>query len=366
MKLHIFSLEVLKKILRDNDDGYFYSEDFLSLNKTVRLEREVAGVFRKAKFLSVEDVREKMPYVPKGKILAVLSDTKKYLPTTAGKYIPISEINFDMDEIQAAEQQIFSAIDANGCAAPEDYSLSSNIALNPALAEKTLRSVIYDKFFSNEFVKRGKKLFKKGVVKKRGTGTASRLKEFIADHDELSVEELFNFAKRMNREQNTALCAAHETMTRADKDWFVKDSLIDFDIAGVDEALAPFVQNKIISLRSVTSFTGFPPVAGYSWNLFLLESFLRKYSRKYVYVSATVNNNNIGAIYPASMKLEDYLEVQARVVVQERLSLEKHIVENFLINRGFRVKRLVKVTEDIIIRAREIIDERHLNVHLLF
>lgn len=147
-------------------------------------------------------------------------------------------------------------------------------------------------------------------------------------------------------------------MTRVDKNLFVKDELIDFDITGIDAALNSFVQGKIISLRDVTSFTGFPTVKGYSWNLFLLESFLRKFSRRYVYASPAANSANLGAIFPKSMNFEGYLDVQAAVVVQENIPLEKSLVEEFLIGHGFRAKRIDKVTARIIIRAQEFIDER--------
>ncbi len=55
----------------------------------------------------------------------MLSDTKKYLPTNTGKFIPFSKIQFDTDEINAAKQQISIYIDKIGYAIPEDYSLGA-------------------------------------------------------------------------------------------------------------------------------------------------------------------------------------------------------------------------------------------------
>ena len=78
----------------------------------------------------------------------------------------------------------------------------------------------------------------------------------------------------------------------------------------------------------------------------------------------TANNLNIGAIYPKSMKFEDYIEVQAAVVVQEKVPLEKSPVGEFLVRRGFRARRVDKVTERVILRAHEMIDRGHLNVCL--
>ena len=100
------------------------------------------------KSLSPNDLQEKLPYVPAEKISAVLSGTKKYLPTNEGKYFPVSKIRLDMEELDAAKLQMLSEIDANGFATIEDHSFSSCLALNPELNKKDLLNVIYRKFFS--------------------------------------------------------------------------------------------------------------------------------------------------------------------------------------------------------------------------
>ena len=163
-RLRIFSPEILKKILQKADSAHFYSAEFCSASKMTRLDYEVSKVFAATDgSLSLETLQNKLPYVPTNKISAVLSDRKKFLPTTADKYISVSKIQFDFDEIEAARQQIIEKIDANGCATPEDYDLSSNFALNPELAEKNLRNVIYEKFFAYNFTRRGKKFFRQEI-----------------------------------------------------------------------------------------------------------------------------------------------------------------------------------------------------------
>ena len=135
-------------------------------------------------------------------------------------------------------------------------------------------------------------------------------------------------------------------------------SLIKFNVSGVDESLSSFVQGKVISLKNVTSFTGFPSVEGSTWNLFLLESFLRNASRKYILVTPNINNSNIGAIHPISMIFKDYLSVQAAAVVQAKLKLEKKIVEDFLIEEGYINMRREKNINAIILQAQTILNEQ--------
>ena len=358
---HVFSPDVLKKILQTAVGGHFYFSEFCSAKRAARLDYLIAQIFTAAKTsLSIDDLQEKLPYVPSEKILEVLSDAKKYLPTSAGKFIPFSKIQFDTDEIDAAKKQISLYIDKVGYAIPEDYSLSSNFALNPEVAEKDMRNIIYEKFFSEDFTRRGKKLSRKGeVVKKTKTGSIKDFQDFLGEQEELTLERLLEIAENFGVVRYVALYSAYEKMVRVDKNFFIKDALINFDVAEIDKALRPFVKRKIIPLRGVTSFTGFPPVEGYSWNLFLLESFLRKYSKKYGYAAPAANSVNAGAIYPKSMEFADYLDVQAAVILQEKLPLEKSVVEEFLVDKGFRARCIDKVTERIIARAQEMIDERH-------
>ena len=351
-RLRIFSCEVLKKILQEFDNAHFYFDEFCSVDRRARLDREISKIFAERKTaLSPKDLQRMLPYVPEKRIFAVLSDEKKYLLTSAGTYISLSEIQFDLKEIEAARQKIFASIEANGFATPEDYSLSANLLLNSEPDEKNLRNIIYEKFFAADFTKRGKKLFKKNK-----TSTVTVLQKFIAEKNELSYENLFSFAENLGITSRTVLGTAYEKMIRAEKNLFVKDALINFDIDGVDEALESFVQGKIIPLRAVTSFTGFPSVAGYSWNLFLLESFLRKYSRQYIYATSAVNSSNNGAIHPKSLKFKDYFDVQAAAVVQENIPPEKSAVEKFLIEQGYKTKSNDRVTERVLVRAQEILN----------
>lgn len=193
-----------KKLLAET----FNFSEFCSAKRAVRLGYLIAQIFTAAKTsLSIDDLQEKLPYVPSEKILEVLSDAKKYLPTSAGKFIPFSKIQFDMDEINAAKKQTSPYIDKVGYAITEDYSLSSNFALNHEVAEKDMRNIIYEKFFSEDFARRGKKLSRKvdavkristesEVVKIRSAkGATNQLREFISEQNELPIKRLFAFSE---------------------------------------------------------------------------------------------------------------------------------------------------------------------------
>lgn len=352
VRQNIFSPDVLKKILRTTSN-HFCSDEFCATTSKTNLDYELERTFKIAdNSLSLMDLQEKFPYVPLKKIQSALANPKKYLKTVCGNYGSIAKIKFDFQEIIAAKQQIYDQIIAKGYAASDDFSLASNFALNSAFAERDLQNLIFEQFFAAEFAKQGNTFVSKFSVKKKSsTRSIRQLRVFISAQTELSVDKLFNAANDFGINNHDALEAACENMIRVEKNLFVNDSLINFDVRAVDDALTSFVQGKIIPLRSVTSFVGFPALQGYSWNLFLLESFLRKYSQKYFYDTSTANSSNVGAIYPKSMKFTGYLDVQSSVILQENIPLEKAAVENFLSAQGYRSRRLAKTTERVIARA---------------
>lgn len=356
--LNIFSPDVLKKVLQKANDGNFYFDEFFAVSLMTRLDYEIAKIFTNTSAaLSIDDLQKTLPYVPAEKISAVLADTKKYLSALDDKFIPLYKIQFDKDEINAAINKIAVCITKKGYAEIDDYDLSSNLDLNPEVDEKNLRNFIQQRFFDKFFSKRGKKLYKKNAGNTNAKGAMELLRDFISGKNEMTNNELMDTAQSFDIPKSyttTLLTAAYEKMCRVDKNLFVKDALINFDVAGIDAALTPFVQGKIIPLRAVTSFTGFPPVDGYTWNLFLLESFLRKYSQKYVYATSNFNNAIVGAVHPKSMKFEDYIDLQAHAVLQDKIKLEKDIVAEFLVSQGYRANRIDKVTLRIIDRVYEI------------
>ena len=268
-----------------------------------------------------------------------------------------SKIQFDAEEIEKAKNKLYLYVNADGYALLEDCDLSSNCARNLEMSERDVQNVIYEKFLSSDFIKRGNRLFQKSELKNSETlNLTDKLKIFVENQKELSVKKLFSIAQNIGITQTVALSIANEKMTRADENFFVNDTQINFDVDEVDRALASFVQEKIIPLRAVTSFTSFPPVEGYIWNLFMLKSFLRKYSKQYKFNSTSVNNSVTGSIYPKTMKFADYLEVQVAAIIQDKIPIKKFEIEEFLIEQGYRVTLSDRVTEKIIRRAQEILN----------
>lgn len=360
-QFHICSLELLIKFLKKINTHNFFSWEFCSANKVTTLEAEIANLFFVQDCaITFDEICQFFPYVPREKIDAELNNSKKYLQTIDGRYTLRSKIIFNRNEISEIQKQVSIDIDLIGCARLQNYDFSKNISLNSDIPEDALYELIFENFFSNYFVKRGDKIYKKlNLSAKSAEIPINVFREFIFTHEELSIQSLLSFAAKQNINNLSALKIAYEKMVRVNSSLLVKNSLIEFNVAEIDAALQSFVQGKIISLKNVTSFTGFPTVAGYHWNLFLLESFLRLASKKYVLAVPNINNSNIGAIHPISMTFTNYSEILATVIIQENVKMDKATVEDFVIANGFRNKRGDKITYKIIARAQELLNQKN-------
>ena len=354
---HIKTPAVLGALLRTSDSGFYFSDKYFSISKYVRLgdviEYFVRTLTPKSSF-TVEQIREKLPYVPAEEIERALSHPRKYLKTIGGKYLLTDQVTFDLSEVTAVRENLLTDLRSDGHAIFNVQDFPSTIALNPELSEGTLRSLVFDRFLSKSFSRHGNVLTARGAT---FNGT-NLLKKFCSLHDELTINELFDRAKKLGvNRQNVVLDVANEIMIRVSKTVFVKDEHIRFNVAAADNALTLFVRGKIIALRDVTDFSKFEPVKdlrGYEWewNLYLLESFLRKGSRRYKFHTSSAPNLVNGAICPREKLFLNYIDLMSAVVLQEKIPLNATSVNEFLIAKNFRARRRNGLSMSIIKRAQ--------------
>ena len=354
---HVKTASVLGALLRTGNSQLYFGDKYFALNRFVRLGDVIEYVVRTfpvGESFTVEQIREKLSYVPAEEIERTLNCSRKYLKTTNGRYFFAEQITFDLAEIETMRLLLLRELAIDGHAILNMQDFPSTLALNPELSEATLRGAIFERFLSKDFSRHGNVLILRGSA---ANGT-KLLKRFCVLRDELTLNELTDRAKKLGVIRQTAIIdAASESMIRVSKNVFVKAKFLRFNAAAIDEALHPFVQGKIISLRDVTSFETFEPVKdlrGYEWewNLYLLESFLRKASRHYQFHGSSSLNPGKGAICPREKIFRSYIDLMSAVVLQEKIPLNENSIDAFLTEKNFQAKRLDGLTTSIIERAQ--------------
>ena len=357
---HVKTASVLGALLRTSGSQLYFGDKYFAVNRFVRLGdviEYVVRTFPAGESFTVEQVREKLPYVPAEEIERTLSYSRKYLKTTNGKYFLAEQITFDLPEIETMRLFLLRELKTDGHAILNMQDFPSTLALNPELSESTLRGAIFERFLSKDFSRHGNVLTLRG-----STSNATKLlRRFCMLRDELTLNELTDRAKKLGIIRQTAIIdAASESMIRVSKNVFVKAKFLRFNAVAIDEALRSFVKGKIISLRDVTNFETFEPVKdvrGYEWewNLYLLESFLRKASRHYKFHGSSSLNPGKGAICPREKIFLSYIDLMSAVVLQEKIPLNENSIGAFLAEKNFQAKRLDGLTTSIIERAQVVI-----------
>ena len=145
-------------------------------------------------------------------------------------------------------------------------------------------------------------------------------------------------------------------MVRVDKNNFIADRFIQFDTDRIDAALDYIVTNDFIGMREITTFSTFP-FCGYGWNLYLLESYCRRFSKKYKYETRRANSSNSGAIVIKSCSL-NYHGIMTQAVARSGRELQQNEIFDFLIEAGYMERKKYSDIDSLINEAAQLRERR--------
>ncbi|MBR0062160.1 MAG: hypothetical protein IJP68_11860, partial [Selenomonadaceae bacterium] len=155
---HVNTPAVLGALLRTSDSPLYFSDKYLAVSKFVRVSDVIEYAVKTLpadETFTIEQIREKLPYVPAEEIELSLSNSPKYLRTVNGKYLLTAQISFDLPEIEAVRLSLLNDLKVDGHAIFTMQDFPSTLALNPELSEITLRKLVFDRFLSKDFSLRG-------------------------------------------------------------------------------------------------------------------------------------------------------------------------------------------------------------------
>ncbi len=215
-----------------------------------------------------------------------------------------------------------------------ELDLSRFEALNPHCPFSAIRDAVFNKFLSNHYSKSGQVITRNGEKLR----VLDILEQYCREAETASFEEVNSFEATFDPEGRThssCLVAAHNVMVRVSADLFVTENKVSFDVEKIDEAIALYCRDNFIPLKNVVDFSLFP-YSGYPWNLFLLESYVRKFSRMFKYDVRAVNSANIGVIVRKSFTYGEYDDILALALAKSPLSMNnKKAVGDYLFDNGY-------------------------------
>ncbi len=320
----------------------------------VEIRNEIMRVWGRDVILNYEQLSERLPYISLDKIKYGLTQNKDFVWVGTRVYTHISKIEFDSNDHRSIINMVEEEIGKRGYFSLAFLDVAESLELNPELSETAVKNGLFQICLTDQYEKRGNIITLKGTA----LNSVAVFEDYCSTHNRLTLDELLDFEKEINGSvHNQSLFVAYDTMVRTNRDTFVGDNEIDFDVDATDNALARFVHSGVIPLRAVTSFTSFPYVDGCPWNWFLLESYCRRFSKQYTFQCLSVNSRNVGAILRKSAGFADYAAVLAAAVADAGVTLDSKNVGDFLFESGY-IARRTRVIHDVIARARILRERR--------
>jgi len=188
--------------------------------------------------------------------------------------------------------------------------------------------------------------------------TVLLLKQYIKGRDECTFDEIEQKVIELTGGTNRRYTfqALYDEMVRVDKNNFVANKLVSFNVDEIDQILSGFINDGFSAIRDVTTFAMFP-LCGQSWNHFLLESFCYKYSRKYSLHVIHFNDKNAGIIAERDYD-KSYEEMLAIALARTDVELTPEVIGAYLFNTGYMAKSKYGKLDKIAQRARILRQER--------
>lgn len=354
----ITSADMLKEYLQKNIAGCSYSKKFM-VKGNRRSEKEAVTdelkrVWGDCPSNDVNDLGDRLPYIPLSNIWRVISGNDLFVLVSEGKYLFIKRFVITPDEEEDILEFVESACEENGFASLSDVPLGSIEEENYELTQLAIYNAIYKKVLSGRYHLNGKILTKE----KTDLDAVALLKQYIKGKDECTFDEVADKVVELTGGTNRqyAFQALYDDMVRVDKNRFVANRFVNFKIDEVDSILSGFISDNFRAIRDVTTFAMFP-ICGQNWNHYLLESYCYKYSKKYSLHVIHFNDKNAGIIAEKYFN-KKYNEMLAIAIARTDVELVPEVIGQYLFNTGYMAKSKYAKLGEIAQRASELRKER--------
>lgn len=355
MSVHaIASPDMLKAYLQKNVEGYTFSKQFMvrggRRSEKEAVTNEIKRVWGSHPIESVDSLSDRLPYIPLGNIWRVISGNDLFVYVSEGEYLSIDAFRISEDEEEDILDFVEEACEKNGFTSLSDVPLGDIEEENYELPQLAIYSAIYKKVLLGKYHLNGRILTKgKGEM-----DILKLLKQYIEGKEACTFDEVTEKAIELTGDANRRYVfqALYDGMVRIDKDHFVAPRRVNFPVDEIDTVLSGFITDHFRAIQDVSTFAMFP-TCGQNWNLYLLESFCYKYSKRYNLHVIHFNDKNAGIIAEKDLN-KTYDEMLAAAVARTDVELSPDIIGQYLFNTGYLAKRKYARLDEIIQRASEL------------
>lgn len=354
----IISSDMLKEILKHLMSQFRYRSNYFALPSEHQTELElirndIIRVWGSNTLQTFDELSMKLPLIPMDKIKFTLAQQPAFVWNSAETYMQADWFEADETEIENLSDYIDEQCEEHGVVSLDEIQFDHLIEANPEISETALYTC-FCKLVEDRFERNARVLTRKGASK----DTYTAVIEFCRKQDKCTYDHLEGIAKRVTGtiRRPDIIEAANAVMVRVDKDDFIADRFIQFDTDRIDAALDYVITDDFIGMREITTFSTFP-FCGYGWNLYLLESYCRRFSKKYKYETRRANSSNSGAIVVKSCTLS-YHDIMTQAVARSGRDLQQSEIFGFLTEAGYMERKKYRDIDLLINEAAQLRERR--------
>lgn len=350
----VTSEAMLKELLQKNHKEFAFSKKFMTVgtkkNEKQAVTEEIKRIWGENKTCSVEELGERLPYIPIGNIWRVISGNVDFVRVVEGVYLLVDRFIISDDEEAAILEYVEAACNEKGFASLSDVPRAGIEEQNYEISQTAILSAIYNKVLDGKYRLNGKILTKDNA----SLDAVTLLKQYLEGREICTFSELADKVVELTGGTNRqfAFQALYDCMVRIDSDNFVADRFVSFNVDEIDTILSGIITNHFCAIRDVTTFALFP-VCGYPWNSFLLESYCYKFSKKYSLSVLNFNDKNAGIIAEKKNN-KSYFEMLAIALASAKIDLNEEEIGLYLFQKGYMAKKKYASLSEIAERAREL------------
>ena len=354
----IVSADMLKSVVKYLMPQFRYKSNYFALSSEHQTELElvrndIIRVWGGNILQTFDELSLKLPLIPMDKIKFTLAQQTAFVWNSTETYMQAKWFEADEEEIVRLVDYIDKQCEENGGVSLDEIPFDRLIETNPEISETALYTC-FCKLVENRFERNARMLTRKGASK----DTYTAVIEFCRKQDKCTYDRLEYIAKHVagTIKRPDIIEAANAVMVRVDKNDFIAYRFIRFDTDCIDTALDYIVTNDFIGMREITTFSMFP-FCGYGWNLYLLESYCRRFSKKYKYETRRANSSNSGAIVIKSCLL-NYHDIMTQAVARSGRELQQNEVFDFLTEAGYMERKKYSDIDSLISEAAQLRERR--------
>lgn len=346
-------VSVLKEIFPDLSFTQTYF-GYTNASVYTVLESEILRVWGNDVLLTYDQLAERLQYIPIERIKYALGQNSDFIWSSVETFSHISQIEITEEEREAIRDVATQKCNASGYVSITDLCFEEIEERNYELSITAVHNAVYRICLSDKFDKKGKIITRKGDV----FDALIIMKEYCRTVDKCLLDDLLNFEKELTGEVHRwiPMEAGNTILVRIDKDTYVAERYVHFDSDLIDEAIGLVVNGDYLPLKEFTTFGAFPD-CGQAWNLFLLESYCRRFSRKFRFDTPSVNSRNAGAVIRKSCGM-GYTEIMTDAVANADVPLNDVAVGRFLFDSGYTGRSTTAKVKEIIEKAKAIRERR--------